>query len=301
MVCVIYWGEDSVGFFRYRGRHLKPSPNPLVAPAAVGAATAVLVTAGAAHAGTHRVRRGETLSGIAARYGVGVEVVVAANHLRNPNLIIAGARLRIPGGGGGSSSAPRAHTVRSGENLSGIAAHYGVSVTALAQANHLADPNLIVTGRHLRIPSGGASSSGYSTSSASSVSTAPSSSSVEAVLERHAARQGLDRSLVKAVAWQESGWRQDAVSSAGAVGVMQVMPDTADYVNESLGGDHLNVHETEDNVELGVTYLDHVIDQMPSENKGLAAYYTGPGNVGSNLTETQRAYVRSVQALRSRF
>jgi LysM repeat protein len=258
------------------------------------------MTAGTAQAGTHRVRRGETLSGIAGRYGVTVQQVVAANHLSNPNLIIGGTRLRIPGhsatGSSSSSTGSTTHKVRSGENLSQIAAHYGVSVSALARANHLSDPNLIVTGQHLHIPSG---SSSYAAPSGGSV--APSSPGVEGVLERHAARHGLDRSLVKALAWQESGWQQDVVSSAGAVGVMQVMPDTADYVNESLGGDHLNVHKTEDNVELGVTYLDHVIDQMPTEDKGLAAYYTGPGNVGSHLTETQRAYVRSVQALRSKF
>jgi soluble lytic murein transglycosylase-like protein len=82
---------------------------------------------------------------------------------------------------------------------------------------------------------------------------------------------------------------------------MQVMPDTADYVNESLGGGDLNVRKVEDNVQLGVTYLDHVIEQMPSEEHGLAAYYTGPGNVHTRLSEIQQRYVRSVEALKSRF
>ena len=121
------------------------------------------------------------------------------------------------------------------------------------------------------------------------------------MLERHAAAHGLDDSLVKAVAWQESGWQQDVVSSAGAIGVMQVMPDAADYVNESLGGGHLNVRKADDNVQLGVTYLDHVIEQMPSERHGLAAYYTGPGNVHSELSNVQSRYVRSVEALKQRF
>ncbi|MCA1702249.1 MAG: LysM peptidoglycan-binding domain-containing protein [Actinobacteria bacterium] len=283
---------------RYRGRHRAPTPNPLAAPAAVGAAAAVLLGASPAHAGTHTVRRGETLSGIAARYGVTVGRVVALNGLKDPNLIVAGEILRIPGGGSAGRAAPRVHRVRSGENLSGIAAHYGVSVDALARANHLADPNLIVTGERLRIPRGGAAPVASTSSPVASVS---SSGGVEAVLERNADDHGLDRSLVKAVAWQESGWHQNVVSSAGAIGVMQVMPDTADYVNESLGGGNLNAHRTRDNVELGVTYLDHVIDQMPTEDQGLAAYYTGPGNVGRKLTKIQEAYVRSVQALRGRF
>jgi LysM repeat protein len=252
------------------------------------------MTTATAQAGTHTVRKGETLSGIASRYGVTVDQMVGANHLKDPNLIIAGAVLRVPGSRGSSAGSPRTHKVRSGENLSAIAARYGVSVEALARANHLTDPNLIVTGRRLRIPRGSGGEASYTA--------APTSSSgVEAILEEQASTHGLDGSLVKAVAWQESGWNQKAVSAAGAIGVMQVMPDTAKYVNRSLGGDHLNVHETHDNVELGVTYLDHVIDQMPSENKGLAAYYTGPGNVRSRLSKIQRRYVRSVQALRSRF
>ncbi|MEA2460035.1 MAG: hypothetical protein QOH90_212, partial [Actinomycetota bacterium] len=205
-------------FLRYRGRHRAPTPNPLAAPAAAGAAAAVLLTGGPAHAGTHTVRRGETLSGIAAHYGVTVSRVAALNGLRDPNLIVAGEVLRIPGGNRGhAGSAPRVHRVGSGENLSGIAAHYGVSVEALARVNHLADPNLIVTGEKLRIPHGGSAST-------SVVSAAPvsSSSGVEAVLESNADHHGLDRSLVKAVAWQESGWHQNVVSSAGAIGVMQV-------------------------------------------------------------------------------
>jgi LysM repeat protein len=292
-----------MSLFGYRGRHRKPSPNPLAAPAAVGAATAVLLSAGPAQAGAHTVRRGETLSELGARYGTTAARIAAVNHLSNPDLIITGQVLHIPGRGGGgpagSGGVAGHHTVQSGENLSTIAARYGVTVAGLAAANHLQDPNLIVTGQTLTIPSGGAARSGAAPVATSGGTS--SSSPVADVLEEQAARHGLDDSLVKAVAWQESGWHQDAVSDAGAVGVMQVMPDTAHYVNESLGGGHLNVHKTEDNVALGVTYLDHVIGQMPTEDKGLAAYYTGPGNVGRRLTGVQRQYVRSVQALRSRF
>ena len=100
---------------------------------------------------------------------------------------------------------------------------------------------------------------------------------------------------------QESGWQQNAISSVGAIGVMQVMPGTADYVNDALGGGKLNVRKTDDNVHLGVMYLDHMLDTMGTEKKALAAYYTGPGNVGSRLSKIQRAYVRSVQALKRRF
>jgi soluble lytic murein transglycosylase-like protein len=82
---------------------------------------------------------------------------------------------------------------------------------------------------------------------------------------------------------------------------MQVMPDTAVYVNKVLGGGHLNVRKADDNVHLGVMYLRHMVSVMGSEKRALAAYYSGPGNVGRRFTKTQRAYVRSVEANKRRF
>ncbi|HEX2196428.1 MAG TPA: transglycosylase SLT domain-containing protein, partial [Actinomycetota bacterium] len=117
-------------------------------------------------------------------------------------------------------------------------------------------------------------------------------------LERQSAAHGVRTSLVKAVAMKESAWRQDAVSSAGAVGVMQVMPDTADFVNEVLDpGPELDLRDADDNVHLGVMYLDHMLEQMPSESDALAAYYSGPGNVGARLDRGQRQYVNDVKDL----
>lgn len=226
--------------------------------------------------------------------------ILRASDLADPDRIFAGDRLTVPN----SALPARIHRVKNGENLSGIAARYGVSLRALARANDIVDVNFIVTGERLEIPGamsgGGEATTGAPAAQAQSLP-ASSSHDVEHLLEHAAADEGIDPALVKAVAWQESGWQQDSVSSAGALGVMQVMPDTADYVNESLGGGNLDVRETADNVRLGVKYLDHVVDSMPSERKGLAAYYTGPGNVGKRLSSIQKAYVNSVQALKDRF
>jgi LysM repeat protein len=105
---------------------------------------------------SHTIRSGETLSGIAQRYGTTVSALARANNIANPNLIQAGAKLNIPGrsdsfaapasGGGGR------HTVRAGETLSGIAGRYGTTVSALARANNIANPNLIQAGAQLNIP-----------------------------------------------------------------------------------------------------------------------------------------------------
>lgn len=289
---------------RYRGRHLVPRPSPvsqLATPAAVGAATAVLAASPAAASG-YRVQSGDTLSDIAARTGTSVERLVELNSLSDPDRIIAGETLRLAGGA--ARSAPVVHAVVAGENLAGIAARYGVTIDALAQANDIVDVNFIVAGERLRIPSGGNhGGSGAAASAGQSADNLPEAapSTVEGLLESAAAARGLPADLVKAVAYQESGWQQDVVSSAGAIGVMQVMPDTADYVNEVLGAGDLDERDAAGNVTLGTTYLDHLVEQMPSENKALAAYYTGPGNVGRKLSKIQRAYVRSVQALRDRF
>jgi len=261
----------------------------------VGTTAAVLMASPAA-AGIHVVRRGETLSGIAARYGVTVRRLVNMNDLGNPNLIVAGTKLRVPGSG---SPTRRIHTVRSGETLSEIAARYGVSISSIVRANDLRNRNLVVAGQRLRIPGASGGASGGHHHHRPSLPD-PSRAAIGRMIERQAAAHGVSISLTKAVAWQESGWQQDVVSSAGAIGIMQVMPGTARQVN-GWSGENLNVRRANDNVHLGVMYLSYVLSIMPTEAKALAAYYSGPGNVGRKLSKVQRAYVRSVKALKKRF
>ena len=114
-----------------------------------------LITVGVfaiAASGTHVVRSGETLGSIAQRNGTTVQALVDANGIADPNLIMAGTTLKIPGGGAAPSSpAVATHTVRSGDTLASIAARYGTTVSALASANGIANPNLIVVGRSLQV------------------------------------------------------------------------------------------------------------------------------------------------------
>lgn len=98
--------------------------------------------------GIHVVQPGETLTRIAARYGVTVQAIVRANGLVNPNFIWVGQRLVIPCG----STCAYVHVVQRGENLYRIALRYGVTVRAIARANHLANPNYIWVGQRLCIP-----------------------------------------------------------------------------------------------------------------------------------------------------
>jgi soluble lytic murein transglycosylase-like protein len=111
----------------------------------------------------------------------------------------------------------------------------------------------------------------------------------------HAARRGVDLSLVRAVAWQESGWWQGARSSTGAIGVMQLMPGTVSWIGPALLGRPVNPYDASDNIEAGVAYLGYLQRQTGSRRLAIASYYQGLGSVTARglLGETE-AYVASV-------
>jgi len=134
----------------------------------LGVATTV-VTAQQAQT-VHVVQPGENLFRISLRYGVPMASIVQANGITNPNLIFVGQQLTIPAGGvptvptpapgappptavpGGSTST---YTVVPGDTLGRIASRFGTTVAAIAQANGIANPNLIFAGQTLTIPAGG--------------------------------------------------------------------------------------------------------------------------------------------------
>ena len=105
----------------------------------------------------HTVRPGETIAGIARRYGIRTEDLIAWNGLVDGKLY-ATTRLVLfnPGGlpsfGGGAGTAGGTHTITDGQTLSSIAARYGVSSKAIAEANGIADPNRIRAGQRLTVP-----------------------------------------------------------------------------------------------------------------------------------------------------
>jgi LysM repeat protein len=102
--------------------------------------------------GTHTVARGETLAGIAAAHGTTTAALAQANGITNPNLIVVGTRLTIPGRDGAAPAASASYTVRSGDTLGSIATRTGTSIAALVERNGLANPNLIRVGQVLALP-----------------------------------------------------------------------------------------------------------------------------------------------------
>jgi murein DD-endopeptidase MepM/ murein hydrolase activator NlpD len=111
-----------------------------------------------------------------------------------------------------------------------------------------------------------------------------------------ARRYGVPPRLALAVAWQESGWQQRRVSSAGALGVMQVMPDTGRWMRWYVGR-KLRLRDTHDNVLAGVMTLKVLRSSTARENRAIGAYYQGLGAMREHgyFKETKR-YVRAVRA-----
>ena len=113
-----------------------------------------------------------------------------------------------------------------------------------------------------------------------------------AKIQELSARFDLSPSLLEAVVWQESRWREGAVSHAGARGLAQLMPGTARY----LGGDP---DDPMDNLEGGARYLREQLDRFDGDlEKALAAYNAGPARVirangVPNIRET-KAYVAAI-------
>jgi murein DD-endopeptidase MepM/ murein hydrolase activator NlpD len=140
---------------------------------------------------TITVADGDTVGNLADHYGVSAASIVIANSLSNPNLIVVGQSLVIPGGGGSSSSASASAdsgdtatyastdssttdsgssdsstandatvTVKDGDTINKLADQYGVSAASIITANSLSNANVIVVGQSLTIPGGAADSSG---------------------------------------------------------------------------------------------------------------------------------------------
>jgi LysM repeat protein len=295
-----------------RGRVLRALAVPLV--------LAALVTAGSPGWGLYRIQRGDTLSGIAARYHTTVARLVQVNRLPgNGNFIVAGRTLKVPGGassGGGGSSSRTRHTVVSGDTLSEIALHYGVGARAIARANHLPSNDLVRLGQSLYIPGVRRSTSSNTfagrTYASSVVSAAsrnrailshrrlPSQSQMRDLIVRKARANGVDPALALAVSWQESGWGQHQVSVANAIGAMQVVPSTGAWISGVIGR-HLDLLDPQDNVTAGVVLL-RILTQQAGERKAVAGYYQGLRSVRENgMYADTKQYVRSVLSLKARF
>lgn len=122
---------------------------------------------------------------------------------------------------------------------------------------------------------------------------------VRQLLDSWAAHYSVDRRLVRAVAWMESGYQVNLTSAAGAWGVMQILPVTWSYVEASLIGRRVP-RTASGNIRVGVAYLRQLLREFGgNERQALAAWYQGPTSIRKRgaIPET-KIFVSNVLALR---
>jgi len=243
----------------------------------------------------YRVRPGDTLTGIAARVGWSVTRLARENRMSLSQTLLSGSVLRVPALPAAEAAAPgNAHyTVRPGDSLSSIANQYGVSVGALADMNGIGLNDVLPIGRRLRLPANTVTST---------LSTYP-RSTVRGSIVYWSSHYSVDPRLAAALAWMESGFNNAMVSTAGAVGVMQVTPATWDYVEQVLLLGQKVPHDADGNVRVGIAYLHHLLHVFDGDERlALAAYYQGARQVvESGLLPGTKLYVDDILALKQRF
>jgi soluble lytic murein transglycosylase-like protein len=278
--------------------------------------------------GAYVVQPGDTLTGIASRAGLSPDSLAAANGLDVNGVLVSGTVLHLSGGAAmvpasstvpvstTSSSSSGAYVVQPGDTLTAIANRAGLSMRSLAAANGLDPSRVLVSGTvlHLSGSPGVASSASAATSqpvgtAAEGTPTDPPYPTPERVTAPQvgsiAAQNGVPASLAAAIAWQESGFNNDLVSSADARGVMQILPGTWQWIQNTLdtGGPPLAPASAADNVRGGVLML-HSLLNATGGNPAMAAagYYQGLPSVQQHgmYPDTQR-YVQDVLSLERQF
>jgi peptidoglycan hydrolase-like protein with peptidoglycan-binding domain len=182
----------------------------------------------------------------------------------------------------------RFYVVKPGDSLTAIARSAHTTLGSLARLNRVNPSHYLIIGTKLRLPA--------SVSVAATDATA-----VRASLDAWASRYGVNPSLARALAWMESGYQNDVVSSVGAQGVMQLLPSTWSYVETVLVG-HSIPHTADGNVEAGVALLHHLLGAFDgNERLALAAWYQGERAVRQvGVYKESKVFVSDVEALKAR-
>lgn len=231
----------------------------------------------------------------------------------------------------GVAAANFPHVVTPGETLTSVAAVDGLSIEAIASANGISPEAHLIAGQTLWIPprtaenaASGATSSSHTTSTTTTTSEATTRTSTAAVEtsraqgapeptpERVSASEiatiadgnGVPAALAEAVAWQESGWNNDEVSSIGAVGVMQIVPSTWNWIDRYLTpSDPLGTASAAENIRAGALLLHQLLGLTGGDEElAVAGYYQGLASVREHgMFPGTRQYVADVLALAQRF
>ncbi|WP_107774595.1 transglycosylase SLT domain-containing protein [Nocardioides sediminis] len=201
------------------------------------------------------------------------------------------------------------YTVRSGDTVTGLAVRFHAWTAEIVSHNHLGADGGLRVGDRIEIPvvtkardedrdkDGDKDKGGASTSPSPGT---PSRDRVRRTITRAANHRDVDPQLALAIAWQESGWQMHHVSSAGAIGAMQVLPGTGRWMEHYAGRD-LRLRNLKDNATAGVLLLGVLDDNTRKRRHQVGAYYQGLGALQEHgLYGETKAYVANVLAIKER-
>lgn len=206
---------------------------------------------------------------------------------------------------------PMSYVVKPGDTASGLAVRFHAWTAELISHNHLNSSGALRVGQRIVIPvvKKGARNGGDDTGDRGGGKGRTAQmwqhpdgdrEKVRRVIAGAARHHDVDPHLALAISWQESGWQMGVVSSANAIGAMQVLPSTARWM-ENYAGRRLNLRKLGDNATAGVLLLRVLSDHTHRRTHKIGAYYQGLGAVQRHgLYEETKAYVGNVEAIKRR-
>jgi hypothetical protein len=202
------------------------------------------------------------------------------------------------------------YTVHPGDTLSFLSRRYHSSIWTIARVNAIRNINLIFVSQRLCFP---VTNRGYASWQPSGLLHNgairwyaydaldwSNQSQTTSLIRRVAALHNLPANLMLAIAWQESGWKQHVISRDGGIGVMQIMPYTASWIN-SLTGRRLDPYKLWDNLNLSATYLGWLWQQFGGNWVSIISAYNEGGYAVSHWGVYNWRYVNNVLFLSRRF
>jgi LysM repeat protein len=279
-------------------------PEPAAPAPAPAAPTAPAAPAPAPGEGsrTHHVRPGNTLWGLARRYGVPADAIASANGLTDPRALRAGSTITIPAGGTGAP-APAAPPVPAPVPPAAPPAP-APPVPAPAPVPPPAPPAPVTAAAAPPPPPPPPAAPALDPARLPArLRLAPERLALVPAFQWWATRYGLDPGLLMSLTWLESGWQNDVVSPAGAIGIGQLLPDTVHFLSTEVMHQSFDPADPESNIRMSARYLKWLLDQTGGDvPKALAAYYQGLRSVNhQGVLPESTVYATTVLTIADRY